>query len=145
MSTTTPARQPAGVRIGGQFRATALAESLVDLAAVPDAPVVEAVNGLVPRMNAAGRWFLADESTGKAVLTDANRRRGSHATIEAALTWAEHTYPLVSRVRATVDGMHPVLVPKCGDCQVEMVQELDDERSRATPMWVCPVCSHPAR
>jgi hypothetical protein len=144
MSITTPARQPAGVRAGGQFRATALAESPVDLP-VPDAPVVEAVNGLVPRMNAAGRWFLADESTGKAILSDANRRRGSHATIEAALQWAERTYPLVARVRATLDRKHPALVPTCGDCEVDMVQEVDDERARATPVWVCPVCSSPSR
>ncbi|GEL48479.1 hypothetical protein CHO01_35950 [Cellulomonas hominis] len=144
MSTTTPARHPAGVRTGGQFAATARAEAPLDLG-VPDAPQVDAVNGLVPRLNAAGRWYLADQATGKPVLRDAQRARGSHATLDDAMRWAEHTYPLVVRVADKLERRHPVLTPTCPDCATTMVHEVDDERPRPAPVWVCPVCDAPAR
>ncbi|WP_251153808.1 hypothetical protein [Cellulosimicrobium sp. Marseille-Q4280] len=148
MNEPNPARVPAGVSTGGQFARTARVESPLRLVPEPFrlADGEEPVNGLVARENRRGTYMLVDAATGRPALHGAERgRRGAHPTPEAALEWAAVTYPLVQRVASTVARAHPVLVPKCGDCQVDMVQELDDEKDRPTPIWTCPICGDTPR
>ena len=138
-------RVPAGITTGGQFAHTLRAESPLSL--VPDErafrlePGEEPVNGLVARPNRRGTYMLVDATTGEGVVRGAERgRHGAHPTPEAALAWAETTYPLVRRVSAKLEDAHPVLVPTCHECRVDMVQEADDERQIPTPIWTCPKC-----
>lgn len=148
MNAPSQARVPAGVATGGQFAHTARAESPLRLVPEPFAlePGEEPVNGLVARENRRGTFMLVDAETGTPVVRGAERgRHGAHATREKAMTWAEVSYPLVRRVAEKVAARYPVLVPKCGDCQVDMVQELDDEKDRPTPVWTCPICGDTPR
>lgn len=148
MNAANPARVPAGVATGGQFARTARAESPLRL--VPEAftlePGEEPVNGLVARENRRGTFMLVDAQTGTPVVRGAERgRHGAHATREQAEHWAQVTYLLVRRVADKLERRRPVLVPRCGDCGVDMAHELDDEKVRPAPIWTCPVCGDTPR
>lgn len=142
--TQTRADQPNGPRRTSSGRA----KSALQEAAVPFVLGAgeEPVNGLVVRPNQRGTFMLVLAETGQPVLRDAqNGMRGGHATPQSALEWARVTYPLILRVTGRVRRRYRARLPRCDNCQIDMTQELRDERRRPNPVWTCPTCNDTRR